>query len=175
MALRVAAFDPGLNASAALFRRGGDMDEADQAFLDMVDLETVPDGEKRQINPDFLCALLERWAPDVAVIENVQPMPSIPGADGERRSMGAASAFRFGLACGMIRGIVAVYQIETVMVHPQSWKRHFGLKGPDKKPGVALIKQLQPSSAEFITLVKHHGRADAGLMALWYCEKRGML
>jgi len=40
---------------------------------------------------------------------------------------------------------------------------------------VALIKEMHPSSAEFITLVKHHGRADAGLIACWYSEKRGML
>jgi hypothetical protein len=173
--MRIAAFDPGINGSAALLSHGGDFDPGTPQFVDMVDLATIPDGEKRQLDASFICDLMEKWIPDAVVIENVQPMPSIPGADGARRSMGAASSFRFGLACGMIRGVVAVYTTPVTMVHPQSWKRHFGLKGADKKPGVALIKKLYPSCEPFITLVKHHGRADAGLMAAWYAEKRGML
>lgn len=89
--------------------------------------------------------------------------------------MGAASSFRFGMACGMIRGVLMAYQVPVVLVHPQSWKRHFGLKGGDKKQGVEVILRLRPEAARFITLVKHHGKADAGLMALWYAERRGML
>jgi hypothetical protein len=167
--LRIAAFDPGLNASAALL--------CDGHFLDMVDIRKVPDGENQQLDAGHICDLLEAWVPDAVVIENVQPMPSAPWKhkEGKRITMGAASAFRFGLACGMIRGVVAVYGLPVTMVHPQSWTRHFGLKGGDKKPHVALIKDRYPSSAPFITLVKHHGRADAGLMAAWYSEKRGML
>lgn len=172
---RIAAFDPGINASAVLLKHGAEMADFETHFVDMVDLKTVPDGENRQLDVDFICDLLERWEPDVAVIENVQPMPSIPGPGGERRSMGAASSFRFGLACGMIRGVVRAYQVPVVMCHPQSWKRHFGLKGSDKKQGVEVIKRIQPSAVPFITLVKHHGRADAGLMALWHAEKIGML
>jgi hypothetical protein len=173
--MRIAAFDPGINGSAALLLHGAEMADFETHFVEMVDLATVPDGEKRQLDADFICGLMERWVPDVVVIENVQPMPSIPGADGVRRSMGAASSFRFGLACGVIRGVVAVYTTPVVMVHPQSWKRHFGLKGSDKKQGVELIKRMYPSAAPFITLVKHHGRADAGLMAVWHAEKSGML
>lgn len=173
--MRIAAFDPGINASAALLLHGSEMADFETHFVDMVDLRTVPDGENRQLDAQHICDLMERWVPDVVVIENVQPMPSIPGADGKRRSMGAASSFRFGLACGMIRGVVAVYTTPVVMCHPQSWKRHFGLKGGDKKQGVELVKRLQPSAMPFITLVKHHGRADAGLMALWHAEKMGML
>jgi hypothetical protein len=173
--VRVAAFDPGINASAALLVHGAEMDDFASHFLNMVDLKTVPDGENRQLDVDHICDLLDRWEPDVAVIENVQPMPSIPGKDGLRRSMGAASSFRFGLACGMIRGVVRAYQVPVVMVHPQSWKRSFGLKGSDKKQDAAKLLELHPAAAKFITLQKHHGRADAGLMAAWYAEKRGML
>lgn len=169
--MRIVAFDPGLNASAALLVSSG----GGPVFEGMVDLKTVPDGSNRQLDASHICDLMELWVPDVVVIENVQPMPSIPGAGGVRRSMGAASSFRFGLACGMIRGVVAVYTVPVVMVHPQSWKRHFGLKGPDKKQGADLIKKLYPSSEPFITLVKHHGRADAGLMAAWHYEKGGMI
>lgn len=170
----IAAFDPGINASAALLSYG-EGGSAPTRFLDMVDLPTIADGEKRQLDCAWIGSMLERWEPDIAVVENVQPMPSIPGSDGERRSMGAASAFRFGLSVGMIRGVLMAYQVPVELLHPQSWKRHFGLKGPDKAKGVVLLKTLRPEVAEFITLVKHHGRADAGLMALCYAEKRGML
>lgn len=173
--MRIASFDPGINASAALLLHGGEMSDFDSQFIDMVDLKTVPDGENRQLDVDHICELLDAWVPDVAVIENVQPMPSIPGKDGFRRSMGAASSFRFGLACGMIRGVVRAYQVPVVMCHPQSWKRSFALKGSDKKQDAAKLLELHPAAAKFITLQKHHGRADAGLMAIWYAERRGML
>lgn len=166
------SIDPGLNSSAALLRFGHN---SGTVFLDMVDLPTRADGEKRQIDVPGLCELLERWEPDLAVVENVQPMPSIPGANGLRRSMGAASSFRFGMACGMIRATLEAYELPVDLVHPQSWKRHFGLKGADKQPGVELIKSLQPETAQFITLKKHHGRSDAGLLALYYANKRGLL
>ena len=169
--MKIIAVDPGINASAALLLH----EPFESRFLDMVDLRTIPDGENRQLDVDHICDLLERWVPDVAVIENVQPMPSIPGSDGERRSMGAASSFRFGLACGMIRGVVRAYQIEVIMVHPASWKRSFGLKGPDKKQDSAKLLKLYPAAAKFITLQKHNNRSDAGLMAVWYAERRGML
>jgi hypothetical protein len=173
--MRIAAFDPGINASAALLQHGAEMEDFETRFLDMVDLATVPDGENRQLDVKFIGDLLVRWDPDVAVVENVQAMPSIPGPDGARRSMGAASSFRFGMACGMIRATVVAYGVPLVMCHPRSWKNHFKLKGPDKKQDAALCKELYPSSVPFITLVKHHGRADAGLMAAWYADRHGML
>lgn len=173
---RIAAFDPGgVSASAALLLHGGEMDDFSTIFLDMVDLKTCPDGENRQIDGAALADILERWEPDVAVIENVQPMPSIPGPNGERRSMGAASSFRFGLGCGIIRGVVAAYQIPIVMCHPRSWKAHFGFKGSDKQMSIDLIKSRYPETAKFLTLKKHHGKADACCLAAYYAAKRGML
>lgn len=178
--MRIAAFDPGINASAALLHHGAEMDDFETSFLDMVDLATVPDGENRQLDVKFIGDWLVKWDPDVAILENVQPMPSAPWKrdDEERVSMGAASAFRFGMACGMIRATIVAYQVPLVMCHPTSWSNFFGLKklGKLKKAkGAELLKARYPSSAKFITLVKHHGRADAGLMAAWYAEKRGML
>lgn len=173
----IMGIDPGLNASAALLQRDWNRHgHFAYRFVDMVDLDTEPDGENRQIDVAALGALLERFDPDVVVIENVQPMPSIPDPrTGQRRSMGAASSFRFGMAVGMIRATVKAYALPIELVHPISWKKHFGLKGSDKKQDSACIKQLVPNAADFITLVKHHGRADAGLLALYYAQKTGMV
>lgn len=166
----IIGIDPGQNASAAF------MGLMSREFIDIVDLKTVADGENRQIDVNHLASLLEKYEPDHAVIENVQPMPSIPDKfTGQRRSMGAASAFRFGLACGMIRGVIRAFDIPVTMVTPQSWQRHFELKGSDKKPHIEAIKKLYPSSVRFITRQMDHGRADAGLIVAWYVERREML
>ncbi len=168
--------DPGINASAALLRRDWNRHgRFDYRILDMVDLETCEDGTNRQIDVAALGALIERWNADHAVIENVQPMPSIPGPDGLRRSMGAASAFRFGMAAGMIRATILAYEIPLTLVHPISWKRHFGLKGPDKQQSAPCLLQYCPEAAQFITLKKHHGRAEAGLLALYHAQKTGFV
>lgn len=176
----IMGIDPGLKGSAALLRR--DINRHGRlasTFLDMVDLEIEPDGEKRnQIDAGFLCDLLERWNPDVVVLENVRPAVhgnKFGGGGEEKSSMSPSDAFRFGLCCGMIRGIVKAYQLQLVMVDPRKWTHSFGLKGGDKKPHIACIKELAPSSRRFITLVKHDGRADAGLIALWYSNRTGMV
>lgn len=174
--------DPGLRGAAALLQR--DLNRhgrLDYIFLDMTDLETEPDGEsRRQPDAAFLGALLERWNPDVVVIENVQvaviPDRNPGAAKGFRQSaMSPSDAFRFGLACGMQRGVVKAYGYDPVLVHPRTWTLALGLKGGDKKPHIAKIIELVPSAAQFITLAKHDGRADAALMAFWYANKTGML
>lgn len=186
----IMAIDPGLRGAAALLRR--DLNRhgrLDLMFLDMVDLETVDDGEsRRQPDAEQLGALLEQWNPDEVVIENVQPAvygkgddrmseaaTAAAGKGWRRSSMSPSDAFRFGLACGMQRGIVKAFGYEPIMVHPRTWTLALGLKGGDKKPHAARIKQLVPSAAQFITLEKHHGRADAACMAFWYANKTGML
>lgn len=186
----ICAIDPGLRGAAALLRR--DLNRhgrLDLTFIDMVDLETEEDGEsRRQPDAAFLGALLERWDPDVVVLENVQPAvygkgdermseaaTAAAGRGFRKSSMSPSDAFRFGIACGMQRGIIKAYGYDPVLVHPRTWTLALGLKGGDKKPHAARIKQLVPSAAQFITLAKHDGRADAGCMAFWYANKTGML
>ena len=169
----IAAIDPGLNASAALLECG----VGKPRFAELTDLATLPDGEtNRQIHVPHLCALLERWEPDCCVIENVQVPVMGANAKGQRKSvMSPSGAFRFGLGCGMIRGVVLAYQIPVTMVHPRSWTRAFGLKGGDKKPHLAKLIELHPETAPYLLRVKDHNRSDAGLMALWYATMRGPL
>lgn len=178
----IMGIDPGLRGAAALLRR--DINRHGRlasTFLDMVDLETIEIANKshRQIDGQFLCDLIERWDPDVIVLEDVQPAVrgnKFGGPDDQRMSnMSASDSFRFGRTCGIIYGIALAYQLDPVMVHPRSWTKHFGLKGGDKKPHVECIKQLAPSCRPFITLAKHDGRADAGLMAMWHSDKTGMM
>ena len=188
----VAAFDPGASGAASLLRH--DLNRHGvlaYTFLDMVDIPTLPDGETRkQIDVPFVGQLLERWNPDVVVIENVQvavygggddrASASASAAAGQgfrRSSMSPSDAFRYGINCGMLRGCIMAYGFEPVMVHPRTWTSALKLKGgaAEKKAHAALIKQLVPSAAEWITLAKHDGRADSACMAYWYAQQRGML
>lgn len=161
------AIDPGLSGAFCFVRSG--------VIVELGDMPTLPDGSNRQIDIPALCRRIDKWAPTHAIIENVQPMPSIPGVNGVRRGMGAASSFRFGFAVGQARALLACYGMEVRLVHPQSWKRWAGLKGPDKEQSRQKALAMLPSAAHWMTLKKHHGRAEALLLALYGLDSIGML
>jgi hypothetical protein len=181
--VKVCAFDPGISGAAALLdhdlnRRG----VLTYHFVEMVDLPSIPDGEtRRQPDAAFIGALLERWDPDEVVIENVRPAVhgnKFGGKDGAAMSsMSPSDAFRFGLNCGILRGVVKAYGYEPVMVDPRTWTAALKVKGgaKNKAEHARVIKLLVPSAAPWITLAKHDGRADSACMAYWYAQKRGML
>lgn len=138
-------------------------------------MPTLADGSNRQLDIPALCRRIDKWAPRHAIIENVQPMPSIPGANGVRRGMGAASSFRFGFATGQARALVTCYGMEVRLVHPQSWKRWAGLKGPDKEQSRQKALAMMPAAAPWLTRKKDHNRAEAILLALYALDTLGFL
>lgn len=171
--MNLIAVDPGLSG-AVCFMRDGEV-------LDVQDIPTLPDGTNRQVDILRICRWVDKWQPEYAIIENVQPMPSIPGADGLRRGMGAASSFRFGFAAGQIRSMAVCYGLKVRLVHPQSWKRHFDLKNGGKK--VPEIKEasrmkaleLLPAAVPYLGRKRDHNRAESCLLALYGVDTLGML
>lgn len=159
----IIGIDPGLNGAAAAL--GGI--NGKWAVLDCLDLPTRPDGSKREIDITSVRAWMLRFRVHGAVIENVQAMPG--GA--ERRTMGAASAFRFGMACGQLRGAMEAWGIPIHLIHPAVWKRHFGLSGKKKDADVKAAERRLLGSSPFLTLKKHHQRADAMLIGLAAIER----
>jgi hypothetical protein len=105
---------------------------------------------------------------DVMVtIEKVNAMPGM-GAGGERQSMGATSAFNFGMGFGIWLGILAALRLPHQQVHPRTWKMAvMSDMGKDKDASRIKAMQLYPESVPSLTLKKHHGRADALLLAEW--------
>ncbi len=156
----VAGFDVGINGGAAALTVG----EMGTALLDCIALPTLADGSNRQIDVRRLGLWLESVSPDIAYVENVTPMPS---KGEERRSMGATSAFRFGMACGAIRATLVSYSIPLVLVTPQSWKRHFGLRGSNKEDSRGLAVKLVPESSRLLSKKKDHNLAEALLLAVY--------
>jgi len=162
--LIVVGVDPGINGGAAALSVG----EMGTALLDCIALPTLADGSNRQIDVRRLALWLETVNPDIAYVENVTPMPSQQG----NRSMGATSAFRFGMACGAIRAALVSYSIPLVLVTPQVWKRASGFaKGADKEASRQMALERVPDSARFLKLKKSHNMAESILIALYGSQR----
>ncbi len=159
------ACDPGLSGALCFMRAG--------VVVEVLDTPTLADGTNRQLDVMAICRRIDKWKPRIAIIENVQPMPSI--ANGVRRGMGAASSFRFGFAVGQIRAIAVCYGLEVKLIHPQVWKRYYGLKGPDKEQSRLKALELIPAAAPWLSRKRDHNRSEACLLALYGAERRGFL
>ena len=88
------------------------------------------------------------------IIENVHAMPK----------QGVSSTFNFGMGFGIWLGIIAAIGIPMEFTTPQAWKKSYGL-GSDKESARAKALELFPCQANNLKLKKHHGRAEALLLA----------
>lgn len=93
--------------------------------------------------------------PTHMVVEDVHTMPG----------QGIASSGKFMRAAGAIEAVAALVGDSVTLVRPQVWKKYHGLINADKKKSLELARILWPEAN--LKLVKHHGRADALLMAFW--------
>jgi len=93
------------------------------------------------------------------VIEQVGVMPG----------QGIASSGKFMRATGTIEAVVDLLLYPYEYVTPQKWKKHHDLIGTDKKASLELARTKWPTAP--LKLAKHHGRADALLMAEWLLDQ----
>lgn len=167
MTLRVTiGIDPGMSGAIAIFADG-----APVSVHDMPVMERRAGGQ--QVNAAELASLLRgilREHPGayiVAVLEQVNAMPSIPGANGERRGMGSSSAFRFGESYGVVRGVIGALGIGLIHALPRTWKQRMGLTGTEKDVARTSAIERWPAMAGQLARKKDIGRADALLIAAW--------
>ena len=111
----------------------------------------------RQVDAAEWGRIIARLKPDVAVVEQVGSMPK----------QGVASTFKFGMGCGLIRGVLAGAGVPIVNVAPTKWKKHFGLNSDAEKSRALAIRRFPTAP---LAHKKDHGRAEALLMALWKLE-----
>ncbi len=149
---RILGVDPGLSGAIVLL---------DTVFMSLrvFDMPVAKSGPKGRNS--LVDGLLARHVEalgdiDLAVIEDVHSMPTD----------GSSSAFKFGTAFGVIRGIVAAKSIPTVFIAPNKWKAEVGLIGKDKDASRGKAVELFPKSANLFARKKDNGRADAALLAL---------
>jgi Holliday junction resolvasome RuvABC endonuclease subunit len=112
----------------------------------------------RMVNATEWAEIVRGIAPDIAIIEQVGPMPK----------QGASSGFRFGMGVGLLRGVLAAQQVPLIQTAATKWKKHFRLDS-DKEKSRALAIRMFPTMGRSLVLKKHHGRAEALLLAeyLW--------
>ncbi len=113
----------------------------------------------RMVNAVVWSNIVREAQPDIAIVEEVSAMPK----------QGATSGFRFGMGVGLLRGVLAAHLVPVVTVSAGRWKKHFRLDS-DKEKSRALAIRLFPDAAHMLTLKRHHGRAEALLIARWYQE-----
>jgi Holliday junction resolvasome RuvABC endonuclease subunit len=146
--MRVLGVDPGVSGAYALLGSNGLA-----AIVD--DLPVV----NRQVDAAEWRRVIERLKPDIAVVEIVHSMPG----------QGVASTFKFGMAAGLIRGVLLGAGVPIFDAAPTVWKKHFKLVGSDGEKSRALAIQRFPTSPA-LARKKDHNRAEALLIALWRVE-----
>lgn len=157
--MKIVGIDPGLTGAIALLDVGTPMRIQ---FWDTPTLK-IETGKstKNIINVLEAADILFKIDPALIIIEKVHAMPG-----GGERTMGATSAFNFGMGYGVWLGIIGAFQIPFQQVHPATWKKAM-MEGMGKAKAASRVRAMQiyPSVGEELKLVKHHGRADALLLA----------
>lgn len=143
----VVGIDPGLKGALAFYNG---------TRLEIVDMPTI----KVTRNSVDAVALARTFGRDItydhALLERV----------GARPGNGGSSMFNFGEGFGMIQGVLATLDIPLTLVTPAVWKK--ALKVPADKSGArGRATQLMPRHAHNWPLIKHDGRAEAALLALY--------
>lgn len=152
----VIGIDPGLTGALAIL-----------AGEEIVALEDLPvarsPGKLAWIDGAKLEAMLEprvNGHSAAVVIELVHSMPK----------QGVASSFTFGATYGSILSIVQAQHLPLHLISPSQWKREMKLQGKDKRAALAQARLLFPTAD--LALAKHHGRAEALLLAYWFREAK---
>ena len=155
--------DPGASGAVAWLSDDGHLVEV----LDLPTASETVNGKKRtRFMPELFADLLEGRRPVHAFLEQVNGMPSLPGADGKRRSMGAGSAFAFGMTAGLLRGVLVGMGIPHTLVPPGEWKKDLKMKKGKEEARIRAC-QLWPGAAGQFKRVKDDGRAEAALIGLY--------
>jgi crossover junction endodeoxyribonuclease RuvC len=143
--------DPGASGAIAVLSEEGHF----VAVFDMPVLEVkVGKAIKRRVNAELLAYEVGLYPSAVAVLEQVSAMPG----------QGVSSMFAFGESYGIVKGVLAAFQIPTHLVTPVKWKKAMELNA-SKDGSRAKAIQMWPGHASMFKRVKDDGRAEACLIA----------
>lgn len=148
--------DPGLSGAIAAL-------DTETNQVTVLDMPVTKDTKGRTVIDPY--TLFEALRPPAgvqcrAVVEHVHAMPQ----------QGVSSSFLFGEGYGALKMAIAAHAIPVQFVTPHIWKKHFGLSS-DKGLSRGLASNRFPANAKDFALVKHDGRAEAVLLAVYGQEK----
>jgi crossover junction endodeoxyribonuclease RuvC len=156
----VLGVDIGASGAVAVLSKAGEL----VAVEDMPTLADGPAG-RRAVNPALLADIIARSQASKAYVELV----------GARPGEGAASAFAFGRARGVVEGLLASLAVASTQIAPASWKRAVGVPpGRDGAKDAARSEAIRrwPAKAALFARAKDDGRAEAALIALAGLKRR---
>lgn len=143
--------DPGLSGAVGALHNG--------EFIDVWDMPIMGGRVNAVMLANILRGYKRPYMETTVVVEHVGSMPG----------QGVASTFKFGQAYGTALGVVGALGLPVVHVRPSVWKKLMGL-GTDKEKARAAAIDRWPAAAPDLHLKKHHGRAEALLLAAYGIE-----
>lgn len=145
--MRLCGIDPGLSGAVAFIRPDATHPPNRLVVYDAPLIGGEFDGV-------MLAKLIAERRPDMVAIELAHSRPH----------QGVASTFKFGKCFGQALGVVQALRVPYVLVSPSVWKKHYAITPKSSKDASRLVcKRLYPDAD--IPLKKHHGRAEAILIA----------
>lgn len=152
---RIIGLDPGMSGGCAIYCPSASVESGLRWHV--ADIPVVGEKTQRRVNAPVFRDFVSRIDPEHAFVELATVMPK----------QGIASSGRYMRAVGALEAIIAALNIPITFVTPQSWKKHFRLKGSDKEQSRALAVRLFPDAAAHLARKLDHGRAEAMLIAAY--------
>lgn len=151
--MSILAIDPGLENGVAV------VDENRNLLL-TTEIQVIGEGAGRRLQLYSFNDIIKQFHVTQAVIEDVSSMPhdAKPGL------------FKFGRAAGALEGALMALRVPTEPVRPPIWKRDMKLLEKSKEDVRALAIQTWPDMEHHFALKKHHNRAEAAMLGLWYLQ-----
>ena len=148
----ILGIDPGLDGALAL------VDGVSGGLKGIFDMPTLTLKNGRQLDEYKLAALVDEWSADLgeAWIERTNARPH----------EGVTSSFTCGRGYGQLRGIICANFVPLHDVGAAMWKRAMSVSG-DKDESRRIAATIWPKEAWRWPLKKHHGRAEAALIAAY--------
>lgn len=145
----ILGIDPGLNGALALLPLVG------PGITELYDMPVLT-LKRRELDAYRLASIIDGHAHEIAEVW-LERVWSRPGE-------GAIQGFAFGEVYGLIKGVCCASFLPVHEVAPVKWKRTMGVTG-DKDESRKAASVMFPACSDRWPLVKHHGRADAVLIA----------
>jgi crossover junction endodeoxyribonuclease RuvC len=149
---RYLGIDPGMSGALAIVEMVNDV----PMLIDVDDMPTAGSNAKMRVDAIAAAEWIRGHAPSVAYVERAQAFPG----------QGASSTFAYGRSVGAIETVIALCRVPLVLVEASAWKRKLCLRGKDKEQARQRALQLFPKQHALFAKKKHHGRAEAALIAV---------
>jgi crossover junction endodeoxyribonuclease RuvC len=147
---KVIGIDPGLTGAIAVIH-------TKDGYSELYDMPLIEVGKKKTISLQETSNIIKNHVFGFRVIAFIEKVGARPG-------QGVTSMFHFGKSYGAMLGILAALGVPYVEIAPQTWKKEM-LQDMAKDKDASRYKAQTLFPEHDFNLKKHHGRADAILIA----------